>query len=99
MFRTLMALPLLLLLGGITLAQNSPEVAPTPGVGSTAASEAESSIGAAVPAPGMEQPAKAVPYCRTVHVVRRVVMAVLALSASFAFIALGIFLIRRSTPR
>jgi hypothetical protein len=96
MLRTLTVLPLILFLTGIALAQESPAVVATPGV-SGAAPEAASS--AAAPAAGMERPAQGASCWRTIHIVRQVIKAILALSASFAFIALGIFLLRRSSPR
>ena len=97
---TLLVLPLLLLLGTVSLAQTS---------SSMDASPAATASPVAGPSGGMMGQPPPYPYPpwfgfhpqppRSVRIVAFVLRILLALAATFALTALGIFLIRRSTPR
>ena len=98
MFRPIFLLPAVMLLAllwlnGVSSAQGSPPSEATPSIGSEAAP--------AAPSPGMEMgPTEGWPHHmhhRPFGPVGMVLRIVLALSAAFALIALGIFLLRRSS--
>ena len=95
MLRTVFVVSLLLLLSGVSLAQMSPVVEATP-TASPATPEAGSSVSMVTATPTTGQPQ--IMRWRAVRIVALVLKALLVLSASFALIALGIFLIRRSRP-
>ncbi len=96
MLRTVFVVSLLLLLSGVSLAQMSPAVEAPP-TASPATPEAGSSVSmvTATPTTGQQYPPQIMRW-RAVRIVALVLKALLVLSASFALIALGIFLIRRS---
>ena len=96
MLRTVFVVSLLLLLSGVSLAQMSPAVEATP-TASPATPEAGPSVSmvTATPTTGQQYPPQIMRW-RAVRIVPLVLKALLVLSASFALIALGIFLIRRS---
>ena len=98
MLRTVLVVSLLLLLSGVSLAQMSPAVDATPPA-SPATPEAEPSVSVVTPTPitGRQYPPQMMRW-RAFRIVALVLKALLVLSASFALIALGIFLMRRSRP-
>ena len=98
MLRTVFIVSLFLSLSGVSLAQMSPAVEATP-TASPAPPEAEPSVsmGTATPTAARQYPSQMV-HWRAGRIVALVLRALLVLSASFALIALGIFLIRCSRP-
>jgi hypothetical protein len=103
MRRTLLVLPLLLLLGAVSWGQTSSSMNASPApMASPAAGPTEGMMGQ----PPMGGPHPYPPWFgfhprppRGVRIVAFVLRTLLALSAIFALTALGIFLIRRSRPR
>jgi|SRR5271170_2821642 len=99
---TLFVLPLLLLLGAVSWAQTSYSMNASP---AAMASPASGPCGGMMGQPSIGGPHPYPPWFgfhprppRSVRIVAFVLRTLLALSAIFALTALGIFLIRRSTP-
>ena len=100
---TLLVLPLLLLLGAVSWVQTSSSMDASP---AAMASPVPGPSGGMMGQPPIGWPHPYPPWCgfhpqppRSVRIVAFVLRVLLALAATFALTALGIFLIRRSTPR
>lgn len=94
--RLAMVLSVFILLGSLSWAQTSPvQAVPAPEVTAGPQGGMMTNQTSAQPQPGPIRPWRH--HHRGVLIVGLILRAIVTLSASFAFIALGIFLIRRST--